>query len=110
MDWESYKQICEDKDVFSRWILTRTHKSLPSDLSDQLRRATARQPIQKPVDHKGDHRTDMFRVRLTLDQQQAIVATLSSAEELTEKHRDTELKPSPILRKWQELIDASSLD
>jgi len=76
MDWESYKKLCDQPSVFTRWMVTQTLE-LVAQLPErkQLTAALATAPLEKPWDHIGDERTDM----LTLGLSQAVVAAVFQA-------------------------------
>ncbi len=61
MDWSTYKRICDQPDVMTRWSLQRT-LALVDDgqLAQQTRELMASAPIDKPSGHKGDASTDCF--------------------------------------------------
>ena len=107
MNWCEYKDICDRTNVFSRWAIERTRDLLSPRLCTQLERGTGSDAIPKPDDHKGDHRTDMFEVNLSLATQQAIVDELTQRSEGESAQNHTTMRISPLLKAWEELLRES---
>ncbi len=89
MDWQRYKARCDSPDIWSRWMLVQTIELLRKDaaLAAPLRCALAGVPLAKPPGHKGGAATDMFQLRLSLAQADAVVAVVRRA---VERGRETE--------------------
>ncbi|MEM8767817.1 MAG: hypothetical protein AAGE43_10260 [Pseudomonadota bacterium] len=64
MDWECYKRICDEPQVFSRWMLEQTRELVGPRLGACIDPAALGLPYNKPVDHRGGGATDMFRLAL----------------------------------------------
>ena len=80
MDWQKYKQLCVSPGVCSRWLLTQTVELLDDDVvAARLRQTLSRQPLAKPLDHRGGVETDMFRVRLSLAEARVVLAAVEAA-------------------------------
>lgn len=66
MDWKHYRELCDQGDVLSRWLLTHTADLLRRDgepvLADWLESHLEQAPLPKPEDHLGGRETDFFRV------------------------------------------------
>jgi hypothetical protein len=66
MDWDRYRELCDQGDILSRWLLTRTAELLRRDgepeLADWLEAHLQQQPLPKPEDHRGGLDTDFFRM------------------------------------------------
>ena len=105
MDWAEYKKLCDKPYVFSSHALSETHLRLSEKLGLGLDYFISAVPIPKPLDHKGDERTDMFEVHIPFDMQDEIVFQLSQYDE---KHTDKYGldRPSPLTKAWQELLDS----
>ena len=67
LDWECYKRICDEPQVFSRWMLEQTRELLDGVLAARIDPAALGTPVDKPVDHRGGVATDMFRLDLDRD-------------------------------------------
>ena len=66
MDWECYKQLCDEPRFWSRWMLDQTLELLgKAEVSELIRYAMVQPPLVKPDDHRGGRATDMFELRLT---------------------------------------------
>ncbi len=90
MDWERYKALCDTPEVCSRWLLEQTLELLDDqDLALSLRSAMDAPPLPKPADHRGGSATDMFRLRLTLEQANAVRLRLEQASAVGETTRAT---------------------
>lgn len=76
MDWKRYKALCDSPAFWSRWMLTQTIELVAEDaeLVASLNRALAAAPLAKPPGHKGGAATDMFEVRLSAAETDAVVA------------------------------------
>lgn len=105
MKWSEYKDVCERSNVFSRWAIDRTCKLLSADLNDQLAQIVRSDAIPKPLDHKGDFRTDMFEVDLDLATQRAIVTQLRQRAADKSESEASSSRISPLIKAWQELLD-----
>lgn len=79
MDWERYKQICDTPGVFPRWMLEQTMELVEPSLAAGLAGALSRIPIEKPADHLGDQRTDMFEVKLSRTDARSIADAVDMA-------------------------------
>ena len=71
MDWDTYKALCDQPDVWSRWMLEQTAELLSTDPRDDVRALTSvvlaaldATPLDKPAGHKGGDATDMFQLVL----------------------------------------------
>ena len=65
MDWSTYKTLCEKPDYFSRWTLLKTQELCEESTRGQLKLQLQNPMLEKPPQHKGDDRTDFFRVSLS---------------------------------------------
>ncbi len=79
LDWECYKRICDEPQVFSRWMLEQTGELLDATLAAQIDPATLGVPYDKPADHQGSAATDMFRLALDRHTLRAIHAAVQAA-------------------------------
>jgi hypothetical protein len=83
MDWDRYKALCDSPDTFSRWMLEQTLELL-ADRSDEPLRSRLRSvlngdALDKPADHRGGARSDMFPLALTGDDARRVLAAVTAA-------------------------------
>ncbi len=75
MDWDTYKRLCDQPNVWSRWMLEQTIEllgALPAEaaaqqrhtLADNLRGVLQTSPLPRPPDHRGGAFVDMFELAL----------------------------------------------
>ncbi len=83
MDWQQYKSRCDSPEVWSRWMLEQTLELLDdaSIAGEPLRHALADEPLAKPPGHKGGEATDMFALRMSAAQVDAVVDVVRRAVE-----------------------------
>ena len=82
MDWERYKQLCEQPNVFSRWMLQQTIELLgESPAADRLAGALTAPALEKPRDHRGGPATDMFVLELESGVRRAVLELVVVARE-----------------------------
>jgi hypothetical protein len=81
MEWDDYKRLCNSPQTFSRWMLEQCVELLASEtqLRDALIGSMCAAPLERPSDHRGDPRTDMFEVVLVPDDARAIHRIIESA-------------------------------
>lgn len=81
MEWHDYKQLCDSPQTFSRWMLDQCVELLASEtrLRELLLDSLGGAPLEKPSDHRGDPRTDMFEMVLAPDDARAIYGIIASA-------------------------------
>jgi len=83
MDWNEYKRLCDSPPVFSRWMLEQSIELLQTEprLAVALGRVLADSAIEKPNDHRGDGKTDMFFVTLSVGEANDVVSAMRTAIE-----------------------------
>lgn len=82
MDWPTYKALCDQGDVQSRFLLEETCALLfDARLIVELRSLLAQEPLSKPPDHRAGPLTDMFPVALTSATALAIRDSVADAAE-----------------------------
>ncbi|HEY5679634.1 MAG TPA: hypothetical protein VIS55_06170 [Pseudomonadales bacterium] len=82
MDWERYKQLCDQPNVFSRWMLNQTIELIgESPVADTLAGVLGSFPLEKPDDHRGGPATDMFVLELESGVRRAVVELVLLARE-----------------------------
>ncbi len=82
MDWERYKQLCDQPNVFSRWMLHQTIELAgETPVADVLAGALDASPLEKPDDHCGGPATDMFVVELEVGSRRAVLELVVLARE-----------------------------
>ena len=80
MDWDTYKQLCDRPDVWSRWMLEQTQALLKPALAAELAAVLGTQPVTKPRDHRGGAATDMFVLELPAQRRSAVAAAVRQAK------------------------------
>ena len=80
MDWDRYKQLSDQPNVFSRWMLERSSALLGDPDRELVRRALAGPALAKPSDHKGGAETDMFQLELCVELRRRIVVAVEAAK------------------------------
>ena len=80
MDWQRYKQLCDQPNVFSRWMLEQTLELVDStaspgaqSLAQRLAQVLRQTPVAKPADHTGESATDMLVLAWSIDEVVAMV-------------------------------------
>ena len=86
MDWQTYKQLGDQPDYWSVWMIDQCCQLLQaSDVSealevDQALRADLSRPfLPQPPDHSGDVRTQMYQVTITKEQGQLLLGVIEHA-------------------------------
>lgn len=85
MDWASYRALCDQGDVLSRFLLVATiDVLLTADdalLAQQLRRVLDGEPLPKPHDHRANAAADFFVVALEPAAARRILEAVVAAQE-----------------------------
>jgi hypothetical protein len=82
VDWERYKQLCDQPNVFSRWMLHQTIELLGErPVADTLAGVLDAPALEKPDDHRGGPATDMFIVELEAGARRDVVDVVVRARE-----------------------------
>lgn len=107
MDWDTYKNLCNEPYIVSRWLLEHTANFCDAEHTSLLLSYLQQKPLEKPKDHKGTSEVDMFCTTLTYEQVQNIVsfveATSSHVNKLSQsQHRGIELA-------WREYLQSFAL-
>ena len=86
MDWQTFKQLCDQPDYWSVWMIDQCWELLQaSDVPKALAGAQTLQMDRKkpclpqPADHTGDSRTQMFQVTITQEQAQLLLGVIEHA-------------------------------
>ena len=86
MDWQTYKQLCDQPDYWSAWMIDQCRQLLQaSDVAeatavDQTLRTDLSRPfLPQPPDHAGDFRTHMYQVTITQEQGQLLLSVIEQA-------------------------------
>ena len=83
MDWVRYKQLCDQPDYWSRWMLEQCIELFTvlreEQLVAQLHLALAGDPLPVPPDHKGPAGTQMYNLCLSPEQRTAGVEAIETA-------------------------------
>ena len=80
MDWDTYKQLCNRPDVWSRWMLEQTQALLEPALAAKLAAVLRTSAVAKPPDHRGSAATDMFVLDLDPSQRRAVAHAVRQAK------------------------------
>ncbi len=106
MEWERYKQLCDQPNVLSRWLLEQTR-----ELAEQADRTivplldTALQctPLPKPPDQKVSSATDMFALTWSQQQVAGVVELVVAARDRGTTTSATRLRGlAGFVEAWQE--------
>lgn len=82
MDWDRYKQLCDQPNVVSRWMLEQTLELVASDrVAGVLREALNQMPLRKPPDHLAGEATSMYVLALSVLQLERIVRLVRAARD-----------------------------
>lgn len=83
MDWLTYKRLCDQPDLWSRWMLEQCIDLLGQleqvGLAGGLQNALSGQALATPVDHQGGHAVQMYVLRLSLEERRAICRAIEQA-------------------------------
>lgn len=103
MDWSSYKKVCDQPNVLSRWLLIQTSAVCSNELRQRIEAILAAVPLEKPEDHKGGAALDMFETYFSLAGVRAISVHVEAAcSSGTQTTGDVVRDYQGILRAWQE--------
>lgn len=109
MDWDSYKQLCDQPGVLSRWLLEQTARVCNTEYQNLIKAVLLEDPLPKPVDHRGNRATDMFAISLARDQ---IIQILDFVAGACRRDFKTDAPVardySGIEREWQEYLKSLS--
>ncbi len=112
MDWATYKALCNQPDVWSRWMLEQSEELLTllaeNELCLLLHNARSAQPLPMPEDHRlqGHQPVQMFQLRLPQAVRRQILAVMQRAKVrglFTEATRERGL--GGFCEAWQEFVD-----
>ena len=79
LDWECYKRVCDEPQVFSRWMLEQTRELVDATLGARIDPVCLGAACDKPADHRGGAATDMFRLSLDVATVRAIHQAVTDA-------------------------------
>ncbi|MDZ7825106.1 MAG: hypothetical protein U5R48_02565 [Gammaproteobacteria bacterium] len=109
MDWNRYRELCDQGDVLSRWLLTGTADLLRRDgeasLADWLESHLEHEPLPKPEAHLGGAETDFFRVTPDLARVQRIVDHVARAAADPERRLPGDRGFGGVTEAWTEFRD-----
>ena len=81
LDWQTYKQLSDQPEYWSNWMLTQCIDLLgqldQAELATQLQTALAQAPLDTPADYKGPLR--MHRLQLSAADAQRLAAAIEQA-------------------------------
>lgn len=105
MEWAKYRELCDSPNVFSRWALEQTKLQVDPDLRRVFDQILISQYVEKPSDHKGDERTDMFVLELDRTAIREIIECLQSAESSNKKTRGSVVRGfDGLIKAWEEYL------
>ena len=121
MDWREYKRLCDSPYTFSRWMIEQSIELVVDEpeLMLVLQQALKDQTLEKPCDHRGGVATDMFVLRLNLDQAGAVYERIRTAALVGQRTTATrERGVGGFVAAWREYVsfleramtDAPSID
>jgi|AntDeeMinimDraft_5_1070356.scaffolds.fasta_scaffold21465_2 hypothetical protein len=109
MDWDRYRELCDQGDILSRWLLTRTAELLRRDgepeLADWLEAHLQQQPLPKPEDHRGGLDTDFFRMTPDLVRARRIADQVARAAADPERRLAAGRGFGGVIEAWEEFRD-----
>ncbi|HSG88565.1 MAG TPA: hypothetical protein VLA56_05090 [Pseudomonadales bacterium] len=83
MDWQRYRELCDEGDVLSRWLLEHTAELLraagDAELAARVLAITATPALERPEDHRGGPATDFFRAGLAAAEVATVVEHVQRA-------------------------------
>ena len=89
MEWSRYKTLCDRPDYWPRWFLLRlidlAGAAGDETLQQRLQVLLTAAPLEKPADHRGDERTDVFSISLEAGDVVALRALVDHFEGAPEK-------------------------
>ncbi|MCY3884429.1 MAG: hypothetical protein OXG24_05870 [Gammaproteobacteria bacterium] len=105
MDWSTYKKVCDQPNVLSRWLLQQTSAVCNNETKLRIDEILATMPLEKPEDHKGGAVLDMFETRFPLEIVKEITSHVEAAcTSGTQTTGDVVRDYQGILRAWQEYM------
>ena len=103
MEWAKYRELCDSSNVFSRWALEQTKSQLEPPKRRLIEQVLTNAPIEKPNDHKGDDRTDMFPLSLDQETIGEIIDALRRAESLNKQTTGEVVRGyGGLIKAWEE--------
>ena len=110
MDWSEYKNLCDQPDYWSHWMLSQclqliAHPESP-DLVAAMQQALASQPLDRPQDHKGPQSTFMYHFPLSLKLSEILLRQIQDAQNSRKNNTDTQTRGlGGFVAACQELLD-----
>lgn len=106
MEWGRYKQLCDQPNVLSRWLLEQTQElagQADSSIVPLLEATLQGTPLPKPLDQKEARATDMFTLTWSPRQVAVVVELVSSARARGTTTSATRLRGlGGFVEAWQE--------
>ena len=107
MDWATYKLLCDRPDYWSRWMLEQCCHLLAQldepSLKLVLEQGSNGEPLLTPQDHVGTAATQMFRLQLSMDNRQRLLAAIQAANECELTTPQTQTRGlGGFVQAWQE--------
>jgi len=106
VDWECYKQLCDQPNVLTRWLLEQTQElaeQVASPIVPLLAAALQGAPLAKPPDQKEARATDMFKLTWSQREAAAVVELVSAARARGAATSATRLRGlGGFVEAWQE--------
>lgn len=108
--WTCYRRLCDKPNVFTRWLLQQTSEILEQSgqtgLMARIQQILNEQsPLDKPRDHQGDSRSDVFLMNLSLTEALEIIQCIGAAERKGLVTRETEQRGlGGFAAAWREYV------
>ena len=103
LDWSTYKRLCDQPDYWSAWMIDQSANLLDryqhTNLSARLRQALDTLPLIRPADHKGDERTLMHQLQLSVADRRLALSVIQQALD------EGLIKNAGYVAAWQEYAD-----
>ena len=106
MEWERYKQLCDQPNVLSRWLLEQTRElavRVDSSIVPLLDATLQCAPLTKPADQRVASETDMFTLAWSQREVAVVVELVVSARDRGTTTSATRLRGlGGFIEAWQE--------
>ena len=105
MDWITYKALCNQPDILTRWALSTSTAMLAPELAAPLQACLEQPPLAKPPDLSVPPALDMFALRLQADAAEAILRSLRDEAQADPARHLRQSQIDHLLVVWSELVD-----
>ena len=113
MQWDAYKELCDQPDYWSRWMLEQCADLMAqqqkADLQALLEAALEQPPLPMPLDHRGPPATQMYQLQFTRTQRQAMLLAVAEAQQKGLTTSQTKRRGlGGFVQAWQEYVSYES--